>query len=279
MSIIKETIKYLGVDMNLKINLGSTDGFLGLQQEIDNLTQVVGVDLVNPPVDGEERRLKYLPSITPLSLSFRFYDIPSSGWGASFQNVGFSLDDIHGLSSNMLNSFFIMDYYDSVDTTTQNKIFTTYLTKLILYDAYGNKVYTPTYTIGGTIPNQFYYQYIPLWYLNSFTGNTITGYTKFSFYNAINGKIVSFYNYDNGNPLPGNYVNPEKMYFKTEINRTNKTWRIITTSFPNAFANELWDAPAYKDKVDKTVQNFNNEAQDYPSGNTFNYVNGTYNTI
>jgi hypothetical protein len=278
MSIIKEKIKYLGVDMNLKINLGSSDGFLGLQQEIDNLTQVVSVDLVNPPVDVEERRVNYLPGITPLSLSFRFYNSILSDWGATFLYAGFTLEELYDSTTNVLNSFFILDFYDSVDTTTQTKIFTTYLTKLISYDAYGVKVYTPTYTIGGSVPNQLYYQYLPVWYLESFTGNTAIGYAKFSFYNAKTGKIQSFYNYDNGTPLPGNYVNPEKMYFKVEINRPNRTWKMITTSFPNAYANELWDATAYKTKVDNSVQNFNNEQQDYPSGNTFNYVNGTYST-
>lgn len=279
MSIIKETIKYIGKDMNLKFNLGSNNKLLGFQQEIDNLTQIVSTDLINPSIDAEERRIKYLPGITPLSLTFKFYNSIVNNWSATFLNAGFKQDEIISMNQKTLNSFFILDFYDNVNPTTQRKIFTTYLTKIIGYDINGNRIYTPTYTIGSVIQNQFNCLYVPIWYLNSFTGNTVNGYIKFSFYNAINGKIHNFYNLDNGNPLPGNYVNPEKLYFKTEINKLNMTWRIHTTSFPNANAYELFDANTYINKVNNTVVNYNKELQNYPTGNTFNYEDGTYSII
>jgi len=65
MSIIREKIRYIpvfgtGHTININFGLSAEDGFLGYQQEIDNLTQVVGVDLVNPELDVEERRFKSL---------------------------------------------------------------------------------------------------------------------------------------------------------------------------------------------------------------------------
>jgi len=174
----------------------------------------------------------------------------------------------------MLNSFFIMEMYDSWDINTQRKIFTSYLTKLIGNDAYGNKVYTPNYTIGGSVPNQFYNWYLPVWYL---TGSTIiTGYTKFSFYNATNGKVMPFYNYDNEASITA-----EKQYFNSFINVTGKTWNIYTppTHAGVVIARELWSSTAYSDKLDNTVENYNNQAQDYPSGNAFNSTDGKYITL
>ena len=174
----------------------------------------------------------------------------------------------------MQNSFFILDFYDTFDTYTQTKIFTTYLTKLIGNDAYGNRTYTPVYVINSGVTNQLYYWYVPISFLNAQTGTTVTGYTKFTFYNAISGKTAVFYKLDNIN-----LTTAEQMYFKSVIDLTGMTWRIITPSFPNVIAQQLWTSPDYNQKVDDTITNFNNEAQNYPSGNSFNYLTGTYNTI
>jgi hypothetical protein len=294
MSIIKETIKYIPIPtgttqiiatghpvstgitgiININFGISAEDGFLGLQQEIDNLTEVVGLDVVNPELDVEQRKIKYKLGITPITLQFWFH-VPNTGnsWVNDFYTAGFKTNDIFTLTQRMLNSCFIMDFYDTYDTNTQTKIFSTYLTKLIGNDAYGNKVYTPNYTIGGGAINQLYYWYVPVWYL---TGSTITGYTKFTFYNAISGKTALFYNPDNDTVTPQGYVNPQKMYLKSIIDVRNKTWQIQTSSFPTVRLNQLWSSTAYSDKVDNTVQNFKNEAQDYPSGSTFNYVDGKY---
>lgn len=262
MSIIRENIKYLGSGMTLNFTLSSNDSFLGYQQEIDNLTQVVSVDLVNPEVDVEERKFKSLNSffLAP-NLQFQFFNII---FQSNFLAAGFSAEDIATQSSNILNSFFILDFYDTYDVYTQTKIFTTYLTKI------GK---TPTYIVSG-YPfgiSQLYYWYIPVWYINAQTGSTVNGYVKFSFYNAIDGKIALFYN--NANAA---LTTPEKMYFKAELNLVSKTWKFMTTSI---LAKQLTTSQQYNDRVNATVANFNNEEQNYPSGNTFNYIDGRYDTI
>ena len=171
MPIIKEKIKYLGDSMNIKFNLGSDDNFLGYQQEIDNLTQVVSLDLVNPEIDVEERRFEsHNPTEIATQLQFQFFNVI---FQPSFYAAGFSNNDITSQSSNMLNSFFILDFYDTYDVNTQTKIFTTYLTKISVTPDYT----APEYNITKT--NQLYYWYIPIWYLNTQTGSTATGYVKF----------------------------------------------------------------------------------------------------
>ena len=309
MSIIKETIRLFNTPtgttiinisghtpitgitgiMNISFGLGSGDDFLGYQQEIDNLTQVVSLDIVNPEIDVEERRFNYIPNIGPLTLEFNFHQ-PNAGnvFHYYFSYQGFTVDEERQNASNMQNSFFIMDYYDTFDINTQTKIFTTYLTKITSGEwSVGLPEYTEPfseYVINGSSSNQLYYWYVPVWYIKAnLTGttNTVTGYTKFTFYNAKSGTTALFYNSDNDTVDANGYVNPQKMYFKTELNLANMTWKILTPPSHNnvIIANQLWNSPAYNDKVNNTVQNFNNEQQDYPSGNTFNYLNGTYETL
>jgi hypothetical protein len=261
MSIIKEKIKYAGSGMTINFGLSSNNSFLGYQQEIDNLTQVVSLDLVNPEIDVEERRFKsFNSSMLIPQLEFQFF---SGTYQNNFLAAGFTLNNILYNASNILNSFFIMDFYNTYDVNTQIKIFTTYLTKIGII---------PLYDINAT--NQLYYWYIPMWYLNAQTGSTITGYAKFTFYNAKTGTIALFYNNDN---LA--YTTPEKMYFKVEINIPNKTWKFTNPSFPLILAKQLYTSTQYNQRVNDTVTNFNNEAQNYPSGQTFNYLDGKYNTV
>lgn len=274
MPIIREKIRFFNATgITLNFGISSNDGFLGYQEEIDNLTQTASDDLINPPVDIEERKFKYIPNIGPTTLQFNFHYGSGNSWLNSFYPAGFTTNDIYGASQAMLNSFFIMSFYDTYDVNTQTKIFTTYLTKLIGSDAYGNKTYIPSYIINSGTPNQLYYWYVPVWYSDAQTGATVTGYTTFTFYNAISGTTALFYNYDNESSTTS-----EKMYFKTILNLQNKTWKILTPASHNnvVIARQLWSSPSYNARVDNTVQNFNNEQQNYPSGQTFNYQTGKY---
>jgi hypothetical protein len=133
----------------------------------------------------------------------------------------------------------------------------------------------PVYSLNQTVNNQFYSWYVPVSYIEPITGSTVTGYVKFRFYNAKTGKIVQFYNFDNLN-----LSSPEKMFFKTELNIPNMTWRFITASHPNMNAREIESTNTlFINKTNDNFDTFENLAQDYPSGNSFNYSSGTYLTI
>lgn len=274
MSIIKEKVRYnyngiSGDTLNMKISLGSRDAFTGYEQEIQNLTEFTGTDLVNPLIDGEMRRFKYAGNST--TINFNFYNTGGT-WQNTFLYAGFTANEIVFHATNTYNSFFILDYYDSYNSYTQNKIFTTYLTKILREPP----PYYSTYTISAAINNQFYCWLVPQSYINERTGNTVTGYTKFSFYNAKTGKVQLFYNSDNSGLLTS-----EKLYFKTLLNLSNKTWQIVTpslTMFGLIIAKELpyGTNVLYADKVNNTVNTIGNLAPNYPSGNTFNKINGSY---
>ena len=275
MSIIKEKIRYYksgmsGDTMNMKITLSSRDAFIGYEEEIKNLTEFTATDLVNPVIDGEMRRFKFFSNFT--AIRFDFYNTGGT-WYNNFLNPGFTANEIASHTENTYNSFFILDYYDSFDTYIQKKIFTTYLTKILVEPS----PYYSIYTISSVVNNQFYNWLVPESYISGRTG-TVTGYTKFSFYNAKTGRIQLFYNSDNEA-----YQTPEKLYFKTELNLSNRTWKIITPSalLGTIIAKELpYNINVlYTDRVNSTIDKFENLAQKYPSGNTFNYIDGSYLTI
>ena len=283
MQVIRETIRFndtvSGNSINLNFTLSSDDNLMEYQEEIDNLTQFTTLDLVNPPIDGEKRRFKFYDGTTPtINLKFLFYSTTLSTYVDTFFAAGFTPEEIIGSKANILNSFFILDFYDTFDVFSQTKIFTTYFTKvlqppMVLYGL--NMVYKPNYSIGANYDNQLYYWHVPLSYVNTFTGTTAIGYTKISFLNAKTGKLTLFYNLDNES---GDISNtPEKMFFKTKLNLVNSTWNFITTSYPTITAKELRpiENPAVTNRANDTVATVNDIQQNPPTGSTFSYSTGT----
>ena len=280
MSIIREKIRFnnsligltggttgfTGTTMNLRISLSSTNNLIEYQEEIDRLTQFTTLDLVNPVTDGEERRFKLNPNPNAnITLVFQFY---SGSYSKSFLAAGFTANEIANTSENLLNSFFILDFYDTFDINSQTKIFTTYLTKILV--PVGG-IYYSQYTIGAANNNQFYRWYVPLSYIEAQTGSTVIGYVKLSFFNAKTGNVTTFYNADNVS-----LTTPEYMFFKTQLDLTGMTWKFMTTSYPTISANQIVNNPLFTDKVNNTVANKDDLQQNPPSGNTFNYQTGKY---
>jgi hypothetical protein len=287
MSIIREKIRFnaslvgttgttgttlTGNSMNLIISLGSCENFIEYGEDIDNLTQFTVLDLVNPVIDGEVRRFKLVPAPTnDVLLQFFFYNVTASTYQATFTAAGFTADEIFNNNNNLLNSFFILDFYDTADLNSQTKIFTTYLTKILQPYHISLSTYTPEYLIGTLISNQLYRWYVPLSYINAQTGSTVIGYVKFSFYNAKTGNITPFYNQDNES-----LTTPERIFFKAQLDLTNMTWKMLTTVYSYIKAKEIANNNLYINKVNNTVGNMDNLQQNPPSGNTYNYKTNTY---
>lgn len=276
MSLIKEKIRRTNNDIVINFSLSNSNQFTGQQQEIDNLTQFNRLDVVNPPIDGEKLRYSYFSS-TKGTLKFYFFNQTGSTYDSSLVNV-FSNSEIMQNALNVQNSFYVFEFYDTYKTYEQNKIFTSYLTKIVnIYNGLSSAF--STYILYN---NNFQLNKIsiPNWFVDEYTGNTITGYTKISFYDAKNGRLVSFFNMDNVN-----LKTPEKYYVKTIINKTNKTWSFQTQSMNESpFSINLKEIPnvlnqRYVEKVNNTVNNFENLKIEHPEGNVFNDVTGDYDII
>jgi hypothetical protein len=262
MSIIKKTILYNNSDNQIKFSLDIKNNFFDYQQEIDSLTQVVTNNSLNPVVDEETRKFKYNSAYTTDKLNFYFYK--NGSYGLNFTNAGFTSDEITKNSLNFINSFFILDFYDTYDINTQSRIFTTYLSKLGTI---------PSYFIGSATTGQFYGMQVPLSFIETQTTNIVSGYTKFSFFSALktsNG-VKLFYNQNS------NKTTAEKMYIKTELDLVNKKWRLDNVSH-NINLREYINT-TYTNKVNDTFDKFENIKQSYPVGNTFVYSGVSYTTL
>lgn len=269
MQIIKERIKFNNQDINLKISLSGSNKISGYQQEIDNITEETKDDLINPIIDNEVSRFSY---VSGEGLTFLNYHFGTSLPSVNFTKAGFSSSEIESGDNTLLNSFFILDFYDSFNSYTQTKIFTNYLTKVLGGQTQGGTP-IPYYIINSGYINQFYHWYIPKSYLDKQTGTTVTAYVKFSFYNAKTGRLILFYNKDNDT-----LTTPELMYFKTTLNLTDMTWKfVLASAYVRAY--EVSSNSAYVSKANNTIENFDNQKQNYPDGNVFNTETGDYDTV
>lgn len=264
MPIIKERIRNNNQDVYLKIDLGVRNRLSGYQQEIDNLTEETKEELVNPVVDYEVERFKHLPSNVSV-ITFSFSNAAGTDHDETFIYAGFTSTEIEDADDDVLNSFFIMEVYDTTDNNTQTKLFTTYNT-LILDGETSGGVPIPKYYVRDTTINQFFYQYVPKWFLDTQTGSTITVYSKFSFYSAKYGTVSLFYNPNEA------AMSTDRMYFKTYLYPNDMEWKFDNYSL---IPTELSPNNSYVSRVNDTFENFQNLQQNPPEG-TFNPEDGTY---
>lgn len=267
MCIIKQQIQKSNYDSSIKINIGQNVNFTGLQQGIDTFTGVASAEAINPVTDLETFRFNL--SNSPVALNFYFYSASTGTYQNSFLPAGYTPTELSNNDTVMLNSFFIANFYDTFNSQTQIKYFTGYLT-------YVDNA--PTSTLPNYIINpigtgkQFYYWYIPNNYIETHTGSTATGYTIFTFYNAKLGGMQIFFNQKNSG-----LTTNEKMYFKTVIDFTNKTFHFSNLSPLKAY--ELPSSSAYSQRYNNTVESMENIQEQYPTGTTFNYRTGRYGSI
>jgi len=264
MSIIKERIKFNNVDVNLKIDLGVRNRFSGYQQEIDELTEETKEELINPVIDYEVERYPHEPNRTN-TVYFYFSNAAGTSHANTFTNAGFTSTEIEDFDDVVLNSFFIMDFFDTYDHFTQRKLFTTYNTLILDSETSGGDP-IPKYKLSNTVINQFFYQYVPKWFLDSQTETTIPVYIKFSFYSAKSGRVSLFYN--NAEAVSS----PERMYFKGFLYTHDRDWN-FDEGVNNAY--ELPPNNTYATKVNDAVETFENLQQNAPEG-AFNPEDGTY---
>lgn len=284
MPIIKEKIKFNNQDVVLKINLGVGNNVLGYQQEIDNITEDIKEDLINPVIDYEVSRFKYnSDEVTTTYLYFNFIANGSTTINSFLTSggAGFTLTEVSQKSKNVLNSFFIGEIYDSYDFYTQTKICTTYNTQILEGNTYlGLGLPIPSYDIDNSTSNQFNVFNIPKWFIDEQTGSTVTVYLKYSYYCAKNGSVALFYNeWNNTTELS---KTPQLMYFKVILDIPTMTWKFDITGieFPTTInAKQLPYTNLYSQQVNSGVDNFDNEQQVFPSGNTFIKTTGKYNKI
>ncbi|MFW6242812.1 MAG: hypothetical protein ACOC2W_01500 [bacterium] len=252
---IKNTIRKNNQNfINIKIPFSSNDEMFGYEQEVDDLTTDKSNELINPAIDGDVRRFK---SEVYHDITFKFYN--GSDYESSYDVIGMSDNDLDLRNQNILNSFYILDCYRSNNVMNRVRLFRTYVNNIIR-DDHESKITT-------TDNKEFNNWYVPINLINDNLDNgTFTCYTSLSFYNGVNGMLITFRDNTN-NDTP-------KLYFKTEINVIDKTWKIVDD------VNTLHElvSESYDDKINNSISNLDNYRPNTPDGNIFDHTNGTYRT-
>jgi len=264
MSIIQQKIRFTGNDLNIQVPISSIPAQLGLQQEINNYVLEKTTGSINAVTDVEVLRFQYLYSGHIMEFAFN----TGGTYYTYFTAAGFTEDEVDFKSLNYLNSFFILDFFDSTSSANQTKIFSAYLTNI------SDNATSAGYSRYNVVPSfQLYDLNIPANFFTG-TGDVYTAYARLSFYNAKTGKIVVFFNKvkDSIDPPPTN----EKMYFEIRLNKGFKNWYVVSGSREGSTiaARELTTSPAYVDRYNNTFEDFENQQQDYPKGSIF--IDGTY---
>lgn len=272
--MLKKTIKYNENDMFINFPLERSGEFLGYQQEIDSYTQIKSSESINDVTDGEVIRFK--KASNNLSLNAYFWYSLGNNYLNEYKAIGITYSDSQYSNPNYLNSFYILDFYDSYKPYEQKKIFTTYLTKLgnnnyQKYSRYGNVNIKDKNVSAYYIKedSQIFYITPPAYFFSS-SGDNPVMYLRLSFYNASNGELISFVNSNYGS----NPYDPYTAYFLIHFNLKNGTWYYGGNE--NIVAYQNIKSEDYNNKMNNTFDNFDNLKQNYPDGNVFDYKTRNY---
>jgi len=254
----KEKKQLSGNDFIIPITIDNDNNLFGYQQEIDKITHESAYNNLNTDKDRELKRIS-LDSIRTLATYF----YSGGSYNNDFKYAGFTDYDINYHTSPFIYSYYKLSFYDSYDSNNQNHIADNYLH---LFDSnyalFHIKEHNPLYDL-----------FLPKYYLDSYTGDTITGYTKLTFYNAKSGSTKLFL------VLPNTGETSElKYYYTIIIDKTNLTWSVLefgTSPVAHFSFYEDYESVTYIKKL-SNKDNLKNEKPVYPTGSTFDYNFGKY---
>lgn len=256
MRLIKEKVKHKGEDIHLPLRLTANSNLNGLQQAVNDFIEDETGLSINPVTDIDTFR--YLPENTD---EYKFYFYSGVSWYNSYEAAGFTTGETASRSEVVARSFFLVQLYNVFETENQRLLHNGYYNGFnFLADEFEGNSTQPDYSLSDF--TEFTNFYIPNDFITSLSGVTTTVYGKLSFYNAKTGKLQLFY------PTGGTYTDPPTgdtgLYVEYQVNPTGKTYTMTAvTGFKEFIPSD------YTDKINNTIDSFNNQKPSYPTGNTF----------
>jgi len=263
----KEKIRFTGNDINIKINIGGNNAFYGYNQSIENFVRDQSQQSINEPTDVEVVRFALDEINQNTKLFFEFYDGEEETHAPSFENAGFTKEEIISYSEQLRNSFFSIDLYDGFELYSSEKVVSKYYTKFNIVEEDQTKL--DIYNV-----NQLKHLLIPKSFLDEFFEDTITLYVRFFFYNAKFGFLTPFYNAEYHDGSDYTTSSPIRMYFKITLNKNTKKWRFEETN--EIIAKELIGNENYRERIDESLDSVDVKRQNYPPKSYFDWENQTY---
>jgi len=262
-------------DNYIKVSL-KNDGFDFVDYSEDNTDLLTSSkeENVNPFDDGEKKMFR--PIEGDYTFTFNFLD--NNYWNR-YTFTKFDLtEDILNLSESFINSFYVVQVYDTFNSKNQILLSTGYY-NVFNFAKIANQTNNNISTHIINSSSEALQIYLPLDYINSFTGNTFDIYIRYFFYNAKSGAFIPFYNKGATNlpspTTPTILVNNETdIYLKVNVNKSTRKYDLSAMSlYFNQFNN-----PEYNNLINSTVESIPLEKPTYPSGTSFT-SNGNYETL
>jgi len=279
----REKVKFIaGQDINLKVGISKNiNSSLGRQEsDYYNLIKQESDNIINPAVDNEIVRFRYSNSDTRFIIYY--YDQVEEEYNESYNNTGFTDNEINLYSPVLRNSFYILDFYDSFSVGNKEKIFTQYYSKFQVVVGVGDKTGS-SINEGVNIAStpQLSNLYVPLWYMDSILENTFELYFTLTFYNAKTGKVIPFFNNDYYDSITNEFTNTtgERISFRCVFNKATKMWYITSPTETEVKALQYTETQSslYNDKVNSSVEITNMRKLQTPEPKNFKYIDRTYN--
>lgn len=208
-------------------------GCWSIEGNFTNTAEVISTDLSDPP-QGSWIQVKIgnvfnnLPSSTILTtcsqeknsmLTHNFNFLTSSNTWTSSYPPSFERSEIKYLSKSFFNSFFKLDFYDSMDQLAQKIYFTIILpaSSGIMGDEDGVELTIPIFELDHVGTQEGYYIY---WYEDETLFNISEMYFKAKFFNAKLGEFFQFSNTIPTSVIPNSFNN-NYLYYKVVFDYNN----------------------------------------------------------
>lgn len=266
-------------DTNIRFALitGSFD-FVDYNEDNTDLLTTSKDDNVNSFTDGEKKLYKPVGIGSSITFVFNFFN--NIARYNRYTYDGFSLlDDIIVLSDSFLNSFYVIQVYDTFLSKNQILLHTGYYNNYEFAKNF-NQPSLDISTHSLSFNSESLQTYLPIEYVNSIQTDTFDLYFKFLFYNAKFGKFIPFFykgSTNSSSPIttPVILTSEEDFYIKLTFTKSTKTYSFGTlTILPlNEFNNT-----DFNNILNSTVESISMEKPTYPSGNSFTNT-GKYETL
>lgn len=121
------------VDKYINIPVELNWDYTGVDEQLDEYEAKVVQQVIGTGRDFEVSRFAHAPTTgltqtTEINYEFYFYSGGSvtdiNNWSINYQSEGFTTQDIYYFSNSFANSFFKLDFYDTVDQKRQKNFFT-----------------------------------------------------------------------------------------------------------------------------------------------------------
>lgn len=250
--MLRYKLKYTGkaISFNVPLKSGNID-YIDYKQDHENEFSNEKTNSVNPILDGDVVRFKPTEIVSQLQVSFNGSN--------SYLNAGFISDDIVSLSDSFVHSNYVIQVYDTPDSSKQSLLHTGYING---YDILTSEVSEHSLILS----MESYAIYLPKSFLDGVT-DTFTLYFKFLFYNAKSGTLISF------TKNVSSLSNENELYFPFVFTKSTRRY-----SFPSTIVLKQLPTSAYTDIVNETITSIRLEKPTYPIGNNFT-VDGKYENI